>query len=1567
MTKTQRQLNVLLTEIRGKQPRALEMLSTELISRLVGVRLSVALGGGFQHGGDGGTTGRANRHLRIECKRYADNTPLSDRELQGEIDDARRRTPGLEAWILVSTKEVSENTQETLNLKAREIGIPVIVLDWSASGDLPDLAAVCAWAPDLVRRHYGTKAWHAAKALTPFATATVERFARELENWKLGYENLRTAAADRIRAIWQSESESRAALAQNVAGGAASVLVERKTALAALRKWWLEADGRLAIVHGAEGVGKTWSIMQWVLHELNDLPLALTVPSSAVHDVKANTEGGILEFIGGCLFDIARTQNRQFWQARVHQLFQRPSEEGPVMLLMIDGANQEPSFQWRRFVQILEAGCFKGRLRLIISVQTHFLEERLHKLRGTTSGVCLVGVEPYDIAPGGELEQLLTRHGRTLDSIAPDLLPMARTPRLFPLVMKLSSRANVEGDVTLPRLLWAHGRDELSLREERAFSETEWESWLLRLAESHWTKIQSHGTDTQAVHSYSIEELDAMVARQSYDPSLNARRLAEIIDGTWMEPSPGRPGHFRPRESTINLALGAAVLGLLEEEECQEAGNVELVLTRWLDPIAATTAAADILANAMSIGVAKQLPSSSSIPGAIVTALLQSQNVSDSHRKQAAALAPALPQALMDAVERSSSRAQASARHWALEALESISTENEALWRSIVPRLVAWVAHVDCPSASQVANNDDAGKHQAKLLTDRIGTYAAGTRLVMGVPLVLREIDHEDLAMHIPSLLIAKPLELFLPVFAAAAVTAAVSMNLTVWNGLKWLVSLNPIDADKTIESLVELSTIALQVPGGDGVHLELPTRVSALLLWLTGVEKHERKAADMRVSFEKGLSYEENYLSNPTRSLFGPIEHRHLGLLWRDDGLALSRRLQMATAYLPDPTLQVPIEFIEQVKATADAFPVEKLDTRMGYTAEDHEFERLQLGLARLAPQALAELVQRWFGGLPRHAQDSRHWAALRMTRHLLLAAEPEVACVKAMRLNRPHPTDADEKFLAMSMLELELLNLELDAQLDALVEAEDAFLSLKLLEVLRTPTSSTIPRFIRRWSCQNRRALEVLFNYLAHHPVPLERELFEALSIYAFPETEDDDLKTLAFLGLARANPNWFGELLIERNWAACLADNYSVQDEGSCAIFLARPNGPLKDLSSRVAPWRLLREASIRGGTVRDAKLAADVLSEAIFANGFEPSHPMVDISIDVSKEHGWVSFDPPARNPQDETSIREAFDTNAQRQRQQIARDEGRNFMHRARSAGAHLATVHVNVVDARMLVAHCSAEVDLWIEGSDERTQAFRDRVNRAGGLFLSLCEVLLDVDWRRGVNLWRALEQSLTINFVGRAGLSELKLMLFRSTESPGVLALRDEVFSLSRNLTDSSYVEIALCALLNKNEHWLRRRIEADALSGVTLRKKRAVLLQGLIASDVAAPSWTAGYSIGGMDWLRRRAQSWKNSSAFARHWWRQFLQVKNLAEAYAAWCVFLHCVDRTAMTWMDQDLAEFCGSDDLWRIKMLHLEINWSNLERSMNKKEFSGQDPMARHLFGWDNPEGWFSAEQLAQIGY
>ena len=145
--------------------------------------------------------------------------------------------------------------------------------------------------------------------------------------------------------------------------------------------------------------------------------------------------------------------------------------------------NQEASLLWSQILKVLQAPPFAGRIRVIASTRTLHFGDKLASLNGLVVRPYRVDVERYSIEPGGELDQMLAFEGLTRDDLSGDLLELARTPRLFKLVVRLRERlANVK-EITVHRLLWEYGRDSFGERAAgHSFSESEWREWLQEIA-----------------------------------------------------------------------------------------------------------------------------------------------------------------------------------------------------------------------------------------------------------------------------------------------------------------------------------------------------------------------------------------------------------------------------------------------------------------------------------------------------------------------------------------------------------------------------------------------------------------------------------------------------------------------------------------------------------------------------------------------------------------------------------------------------------------------------------------------------------------------------------------------------------------------------------------------------------------------------------------------------------------------------------------------------------------------------------------------------------------------------
>lgn len=633
-----------------KNARKLEDLAAGLVGRLLGISIAVAKSG-FQHGGDAGAAGQEGRRFRLECKKYSDNTSLSDRELLGEIDHALARDEALEAWILIATRSVPEQLAQDLVQKGERIGVPVFVIDWK-DRELAPLAALCAFDPGLVEAEFSKEAADEARALQPVMDDAIAALRRNLQVWSLGFETLRFQSHRKLENIWNSQRTSSAELGQDAAGGAQPKKVRRQSVHNDLEAWWLgpaRNDAPVAII-GWDGVGKTWAALDWLIDRIAEQPIILTVPSAALADLTAVSEATLKQLLAKRICDLTGIRDPEHWLRRLNYLLKRPKEEGPIFTVLFDGLNQEPSVPWLSLLKAIQGVTFEGRVRVMLSTRQHHFNNRLSGLRGLVVSAVPVVVDVCDAKAGGELDQMLAFEGLTQADLHPDLVELARTPRLFKLVIRFRDRLIEAGQVTIHRLLWEYGRDTFGDRAGKSFSEDEWRAWLTEIADRYRDGIQE----------FSLKSLGETTNRPDLSEREVYARLSDIIDGRFALPGP--TGVMQLNPTVVAHALGAALLAHLDAMSGVTFAQVDAEVAQWLDPIAGLDQRAEILRAAVSILVERGALSATPIGGVLVTAWLQTQNVTDTHRRELASLAPSIPEALLDAVEQSGAHAQSSSR-----------------------------------------------------------------------------------------------------------------------------------------------------------------------------------------------------------------------------------------------------------------------------------------------------------------------------------------------------------------------------------------------------------------------------------------------------------------------------------------------------------------------------------------------------------------------------------------------------------------------------------------------------------------------------------------------------------------------------------------------------------------------------------------------------------------------------------------------------------------------------------------------------------------------------------------
>lgn len=1520
------------------EARKFERLTVALISRLLDVPVAVAQSG-FQYGGDAGPAGRRGRRFRLECKKYSDTTSLSARELLGEIDHAIARDRALEAWFLAATRVVSEQLLQDLTNKGEECGVPVVIIDWREH-ELAPLAALCAFAPDVVETLFSSEAGRLARALQPIATSAIEELRQDLQAWSLGFDSLRSRSHAKLDAIWTQPRASNAALGQIVAGGAQPKKIRRQTVNNALSSWWRgrAADDAPAAIVGADGVGKTWATLDWLVDQKDLQPIILLVPSSAAAIITAASEMDIKSFLASRLYELTGVRDVKHWRCRLDYLLQRPTSEGPVLTVWFDGLNQEASVDWLQVLKVLQAEPFAGRIRVMASTRPHHFNDRLSRLAGLVVPHVRIQVDGFDAAAGGELDQMLALEGLARANLHPDLIELARTPRLFNLVVRLRDRLVEAERVTVHRLLWEYGRDALAERAGRSFSESEWREWLQDIAQRY----------RDGMKQFTVRVLGETANRADLSKREVYQRLSDIVDGQFATTDASGRSQLTP--TVVAHALGADLLAQLDEIGASTFEAVEALISQWLDPIAGLDQRAEILRAAVSILLERGGPVDP-IAGVLVTAWLQSQNVTDSHRRELTGLAEVLVEALLDAIQHSNQRTHASARLWAINALRSIPRQDGPALAALVRRGRTWLSRVSRELDLRPEGNPEFERRRAERYERKIGRDASGPVTVLGVPLEVVDRDGDALANVVPTIIEGFPLTSAISCFEAAAVSQSINHSDS-WKGLKWLCYFNEQDSLQTSSRVRELSEDLRQRTPEAGIHPDLPARAAALVLWLCGEEADERKAIALDPGIDHHYTYEKDYLSDPAHSFFA-LERRHGELALSAADVPLVVRIQRVANFFIDPQFEPPVAFVNELLAFASGFDLQSVNCGRNYTREDQIFENLELALAACAPDALGNLVRRKLQSLATRSAEARYAAAIQCTRHFLLAGAAEAEAARALRISGRDTDDGDEAVAAGHLLMLELPQLDTVEQFQRVIEVGLKFISVDFREVLNRPTHLEVDALIAQYRGGPTEQLHDLVILLSIHPIAFSDPAWTWFGDLA--RDPHFDLRGLVFRMLEEADAVRFGRMLVADEWTWMPDAEYWVNDSGSGALIAAEAALPFEQLAPRLAPWRVLEAARRRGADAGEVMLAAEIVGHVLAAPKLEEPDPGSDLSIERSSgqsKRSVLSAEPRV-NPSDVPNPFAAFNAKVDEQIAAYRRaiDTATERIDVARKAGASLYLADLSAADMEPVVLQVPEVLESWLEGSRDRTIDFRRRVRLAEGAYLALCEALLRHDPPRGAELWRALRVSLATRYIGGAGIDELLHIVFRVPDSIPVAALRLELLDLQHCHTDQALFELAIAAAYNGESTWLDTVIENDRASPLVWRRMRAEVLQGFTVGGpvLAIDEWPKGWYRATWDGIRQTAARLRGADACARHWWRKYLTAGTPEDAYAAWVLFMASADRRAIIWQNEEVQTFDDQSDFFDRKLNHVQLNRSELKNAMKKRpdqidrKFLDHDPV------------------------
>lgn len=1519
----------------GAEPGCLERLAQSALSNLLDVPFRNARAGD-QRGGDGGASG--TRDLIYEARRYEPTTSFDERGIRGQILQAVERKSDLEAWILVSTREVPEQIQDAIDATALGQGIAAFSIDWLRQ-PLPKLAVLFASSPEGLIAEFGEQYGALLECIRnlPEYAPSLKSIERELQSWSIGYESIREASHRRVREIWESRRRARAKFKQDVAGGEEGARHVRRTVLIDRLDAWFDCspEGPVGALVGRDGAGKTWATVDWLQLRLDRMPIVVLAPSSALGST-GPTHVDLVNFVAQYLHEVADVRDVSYWEGRVRRLLARPVDEGPGLLLFFDGLNQLPSHDWLGLLQQVEDPTFHQRAVTLISTRTTFFDDRLDKLRGLIAPPHRIDVGNYDEAPGGEFDQKLALAGFSRDDLPDHLVRHAVVPRLFDLIVRLRSELGGVREVTVHRLLWAYGASTVSASSDGAFSESSWRSFLRELANEY--RGGSYRPTRRQVESLS--------ASATLTPDDVYRRVSGVVDGIFSRLDQEGDLHFEP--DFVYHALGLALVARLARHEAGE--DPTTVLDRFLDPIASYDGRAEVMRAAVSITLLRHAAEPPTWLGSLCTYWLHSQNLPEGHQDELRILAPELVTPMLDVIEASCGHALTTPREIALSSLAAVDKSDPHVAAAIAERGARWQSRISLEMRGDPSDQteDSFHTHRRNRLNDRIGVAEPGSVTIAGREFEIVARTDDDLIVAAAQLLQGRPLKEAIEFFVCGAIQFAVVGGGAAQETQPWLNMLNTVDPEDTAIELRRASQAIRSTAPGNGHHPDLNARIGSILLWRTGYSDDAVEAWNTDPKIDHHGRYDTDYLSDPSRSFFR-LERRHAAQVLCDTNLPLFRRIERAKDALLDPTFEIPPEFVDELTAVSDEFEFSQTATGRWRSSEDMKWDHLSLALARCAPSRLADRERTRIQQFAERAADQRIGPALIAPESMLLVGRSESAALQALRERGADESSQDENTIRTNLLIAEIQADSPVEQVTKILNSDLDPLNLYLSRACHTPSRGELDRMVARCG-DDERMLSRLAILMGEHDLDLSERAFDAFLGLLFSDRTDIS-SGAAWILLAFNDAERLGRVLDRSDWSWSWSRPNVENIMGSKAICASNRGSDFSNLAPRLAPGTVLAALSEDERSPEEVALAVDLLSAALVQypedapeSGLDIFHDeeaaatgnyeftIGDIVEEREDESEFVSFVERTNHPERHAERREA-----------IIRSYV-DAVKEARGSGAQLLHAHFTAQDFDIVLDLYPEALDKWLEGMESTSAEFRRRVRLGEGFFVALCEAVLRRNPPLGIPLWRALRECVAVQYISRTGIDRLKYAPFAAIDCPAIDAVLEELYGLDESRTDEDLFDIVVAARSSDRADWLQCVVSRDENSPCPAHRRRAAFLRPLlsrpgIAGDAA---WPNGEPRAGYDAISINSWIMAQRESFAAYWLRSFAEAVTPESAHAAWLMYMACCDRRAKTWMSEDYGRYAVRNGfIEALKLRFITQHRYRLDRAITDNEKSLAD--------------------------
>jgi hypothetical protein len=1438
------ELVAILKRLRPTTSEGFEGLIAQLLERLTGC-LFYPAHAGAQGGRDMSTGGYGGTWIAVEAKHFRSGARFDRRNLLGELTELPEE---VDVWVVASTARIPDQVVTALRKEGCTRGIAVETLD-APLNELGGLHVLCAAHEDIVVRfleRHGAVA-DVKRVLSEIRTRAeysqhLERLRNRFQASSIGYAQARRASLTHLRSVFHDSKRAKMGLGQpiNVLENGGRHVVERSHVSEKLAAWWAKwpEERKPIVLLGEEGVGKTWALSSWLARRLGDaeptLPLTLFVPSGAVNTKAAD------ELVASTLASFAGDGDFQFWLKRIKAFTARSRPRSPVLLLVLDGLNERPDFDWRPLLESFQLDPLVGSVALAVTCRPLYWREELLL---PDSSYKTVEVGQYN---DQELADALEKNGLSLNEFADSLKPLMRTPRYLDLTVKHRAALEDSGDMTVDRLLYEDWKDRLS-RKRGLFSDKDFRSFLSHLAKEHRNRLSKREVQNLLpIGDKCLASLD------------------EIITGGILVPD--MLGRYSVEPDRLIQGFGLLLAAKVREKSIEGELAMREAMASLLEPHADMDRKTSICRSAATVSILEDdFRDSARI--VLFEQWLQSRNISKADIESFIAYVPVNPLLYLELValfwrkRRTDSKAQRllvrAFFRW---------RDNQGIAETVVAVCGEWLSNLHILGYRFMRNTGDQGCSDLRLkIEERAGKALwPGEKLsILGEELKVTD-DDSMLWLTEPALLLAS----LFPVvpFISALKRWALSRSIMGLAYERPAVAFILRRGDQELWLALEASIAPL---------LEGPRvaqQAAWHLLWASGREEAAPVLAEFQGDLFPRSHYEESYAQDPCSPFWR-----------REDCSMCAARLDLpdrlvALKLAPhalDPSLRLEFDIRPRLQRALAEISTDNLSSGHQTTVEDLDFRSMEPSIAAFAPHLLTELYRGLVRALPdrpKEARDARLWGL--ETLALLLERSKEQTPIREVweRICKSECWGEEVELAEVDLFAAILFHVSAKTQIDLLLQRpEEAFDAELFGQYFKRLAAEDIRGLAQGLFESSPHILQRKLWFISYQPIAPVLEVVRAERLVALLDHPDPVTSHIAQDWLFRSGSDEIVDLAIE---------------------------------CGKVTPamTQAVRQRWGRGFAVRmRSRLPYEMLSRAI---------DLGSLSYIVEKRHGDL-----------EVYIRDL----------DAAVRNSENGRADALKTGFSTTTL-------RAIVRRSPEVVDSWVQLAVKQEDAWSPLLRSCHMMLESLCDVLFEAGPGRGGELFRALlderRHARTTDYP--TGVDVLMLTLFRVPwREDTKLALREW---LDNCKTNGDIFEVALANSAICKDGRLSELIREDLSSSVPVRRAVALFLSGFSTSGSVSADLIDSVEFHPEGWLHevRSSARWHlDRDRWAQEWFRRFATSKGLEESFAAFRLFLRCVDRRYWTWRGHVL----GTVRLKANRRRYLNVNRREIERAIkeNEKEF------------------------------